>query len=68
MANPEDNDHQITEAVGSATASKNIEVTIDWDTMISEGLSGQLARNRALDALRKIEAYIEGAGKFNVNA
>jgi len=65
--NPQDNDHTVTETGGSATTAR-IELTIDWDTMISDGLSGQQARMQALLALEKIAAYIETLGKYNVNA
>lgn len=67
MGNPEDNDHQITEAAGLAVVSKNIEVTVDWDTLAGL-MSGQQARLHVLNVLKKITAYIEGSGKFNVNA
>ena len=41
--NPQDNDHTVTELAGSATTAR-IELTIDWDTLASDGLSGQQAR------------------------
>lgn len=66
-ANPEDNDHTITEAAGAAT-TKYIEVTIDWDSMIGAGISGQQARRVAIDQLMNICNYIETSGKYNVNA
>lgn len=66
-ANPEDNDHTVTEAAGSAT-TKRIEVTIDWDSLASDGLSGQQARRAAIDALTNICNYIETSGKYNVAA
>jgi hypothetical protein len=65
--NPQDNDHTVTETAGSATTAR-IELTIDWDTMISDGLSGQQARMQAMLALEKIAAYIETLGKYSVNA
>lgn len=65
--NPEDKPQDVTEAAGSAT-TKYVEVTIDWDSMISAGLSGQQARMQATLALEKVISYIEQTGKFNVNA
>lgn len=68
MANPEDQDHAVTEAAGLAVVSKNVELTVDWDGLIAAGLSGQQARMQVLLALEKIASYIETTGKFNVNA
>lgn len=68
MANAEDNDHTITEAAGSATASKSIELTVDWDGLASQGLSGQAARNKVIDQLTNMCNYIETSGKYNVVA
>ena len=68
MANPQDNMHTITEAVGSATVSKRIELTVDWDAFANDGLSSQQARLQVLLALEEFHAYIETSGKFNVVA
>lgn len=65
--NPQDSDHDVTEAAGAGT-TKRIEVTVDWDSLASDGLSGQQARLQALAALEKIHAYIETLGKYNVVA
>lgn len=65
--NPEDIPQTVTETAGSAT-TKYVEVTVDWDSMISAGLSGQQARLQVQLALEKIVSYIEQTGKFNVNA
>lgn len=65
--NPQDNEHTITETAGSATTAR-VEVTIDWDTLTSDGLSGQQARLQALMTLEKIASYIERVGKYNVAA
>lgn len=65
--NPQDMDHAVTELAGAATTSR-IEVTIDWDTLASDGLSGQQARLQATMALDKILNYIETLGKYNVKA
>ena len=65
--NPQDNDHTIVEGAGSAT-TKRIEITIDWDTMASDGLSGQQARMQVLLALEEFAAYLETSGKYNVKA
>jgi hypothetical protein len=66
--NVDQNDHTLTDAVGLAIVTSLIELTVDWDGLISAGLSGQQARMQVLQALEKIHAYIEGPGKFNVNA
>lgn len=68
MVNPEDSMHAVTEAAGSAVASKNIELTVDWDGLASAGLSGQQARLQVLAALEKLHGYIETSGKYNVKA
>lgn len=68
MANPEDASFQVTEAAGSATASKRIELTVDWDTLATDGLSGQAARLSVVNALYKFIEYIEQTGKTNVKA
>jgi hypothetical protein len=68
MANPEEASYQVTEAAGAATASKRIELTVDWDTLASDGLSGQAARLAAINACYKFIEYIEQTGKVNVKA
>ena len=65
--NPQDNDHTVAELAGAATTAR-VEVTIDWDTLATDGLSGQQARLQALMALEKIAAYIETLGKYAVKA
>lgn len=65
--NPQDNHHTVTELAGSATVAR-IEVTIDWDTMATDGLSGQQARLQTVMALQKIIDYIEARGKYVVKA
>jgi hypothetical protein len=72
--NPGDIDHASTggngvvEQAGAATVNKRIELTVDWDTLAANGLSGQQARLQVLTALRSLHAYIESSGKFNVAA
>ncbi|HEX4329450.1 MAG TPA: hypothetical protein VH105_21865 [Burkholderiales bacterium] len=66
--NPEDSDHGVTDVAGSATATKNIELTVDWDNLTALGLSGQQARLQVLAALQRLHAYIESSGKFSVAA
>lgn len=68
--NPQDAEFQVTEAAGAATATKLIELTVDWDGLaaLTPAMSGQQARLQVLAALEKMHAYIEGAGKFNVKA
>lgn len=68
MVNPQDSPHGVTEAAGGATASKRIELTVDWDTLASDGLSGQQARLQVTAGLQKIIDYIETLGKYNVVA
>lgn len=65
--NPQDMDHAIVETAGAAT-TKRVEVTIDWDTLATDGLSGQQARMQVWLAFEKIMNYIETSGKFNVKA
>ena len=68
MVNPQDSPHGVTEAVGAATVTKRIELTVDWDTLASDGLSGQQARLQVMAALQKMADYIETLGKYNVVA
>ena len=65
--NPQDNDHTVTAAVGSATTAR-IELTIDWDSFAGDNISAQQARMQALLALEKIAAFIETTDKFAVRA
>lgn len=67
QANPQDAAFQVAEGAGSAT-TKRVELTVDWDTMASDGLSGQQARLQVINALYKFIEYIEQSGKFNVKA
>lgn len=50
MLNRGETDVSVTEAVGDATASKNIELTVD--------LAPGMAKNEVLVALRTFERYI----------
>lgn len=63
--NPEDNDHQITDAAGAAIVTKNIELTIDTGTLTAAGMSATMIRSAVIRALAQFEAYIETSGKFN---
>lgn len=63
--NPQDNDHGITEAAGAAVVTSNIELTVDYDTLVSAGLSAAQCRMQVLLALEKLHAWIETSGKFN---
>lgn len=65
--NPQDNDHTVTELAGAATTAR-IELTVDWDSLATDLLSGQQARMQVMMALEKIAAYIETLGKYNVKA
>lgn len=66
-SNPQDNDHTVTALAGAATTAR-IEVTIDWDTLATDGLSGQQARLQATMALEKIICFIETLDKYQVKA
>ena len=72
--NPGDQDHAsagsdgVVEAAGAATATKSIELTVDWDALAALPMSGQQARLQVLASLDKLHAYIESSGKFNVAA
>lgn len=70
MTNPEEATFQITEATGSAVASKNIELTVDWDGLaaLTPAMSGQQARLQVINGLYRMIEYIEQTGKFNVKA
>lgn len=58
--NPETRADQITDAVGLATVTAAIELTVDWATIISTyGLSSAQAKVQVQMALEKIESYLE---------
>lgn len=61
---PEQHAFQITEAVGAATVTNPIELTVDFDAMAAytPSLTGTKAKNLVLDALKKMEEYIEQKG------
>lgn len=65
--NPQDNDHTVTALAGAATTSR-VELTVDWDTLATDGLSGQQARLQVMMALEKIYAFIETLDKYQVKA
>ena len=65
--NPGEAMFQITEVAGSAT-TKRIELTVDWDTLATDGLSGQAARLEVVNGLYRMIEYIEQLGKYNVKA
>jgi hypothetical protein len=67
QTNPQDAMFQITASTGSAT-TKRVELTVDWDTLATDGLSGQQARMQVVNALYRLIEYIEQADKFNVKA
>ncbi len=68
MADAQSKMHQVTEAVGASTVSKNIEVTIDWDQLAADGLEKNAARLVVVNQLQQIAEYIEQTGKNNVAA
>ena len=61
MINPGENDHQVTEAVGAAIVTKNIELTIDFGGLaaLTPTMTGTQAKMHVLQALELIHAYIE---------
>ncbi len=67
QTNPQDAMFQIVEGAGSAT-TKRVELTVDWDTLATDGLSGQQARLQVINALYRLIEYIEETGKFVVKA
>ena len=67
QTNPQDKMQDIVAGAGSAT-TKRIELTVDWDSMASDGLSGQQARMQTINALYRMIEYIEQTDKFNVKA
>lgn len=64
--NPQDNDHSVTEAVGAAVVTKNIELTVDFDGMVAftPTMTGPQAKMQVLLALEKLHAYIETTAKW----
>lgn len=64
--NPQDNDHQVTEAVGAAVVTKNIELTVDFDTLVAltPSMTGTQAKMQVLLALERLHAYIETRGTW----
>lgn len=62
--NPQDNDHQVTEAAGAAVVTKNIELTVDFDSLIavSPSMTGAQAKMQVLLALERLHAHIETRG------
>jgi hypothetical protein len=59
--NPQEPMHRITEAVGAAVATKNIEVTIDFDALaaLTPKITGTQARFQVAEAVRRIAEHIE---------
>lgn len=60
--NPQDASFQATEGVGSATASKKIEVTIDFGALAAAGLSATQAKMHVINGLQRLGEYIEQRG------
>lgn len=65
--NPQDKLQDVTAAAGSATTAR-VELTVDWDSLASDGLSNQQARMQVINALSRFQEYIEQTDKFNVKA
>lgn len=68
MANPQEVGYQVTEIAGAATVTKRVELTVDWDTLATDGLSNQQARMSVINNLYAFIEYIEQTGKYNVKA
>ncbi len=62
--NPQDNDHQVVEAAGAAVVTKNIELTVDFDTLaaLNPSITGPQGKLQVLLALERLHAYIETRG------
>lgn len=56
---PQAADFQTVEAVGAATVTSPIELTVDFDALTTAGLSDVQAKLQVLMALDKLHAYIE---------
>jgi len=57
MINPGESAYNVTEAVGSATASKSIEVTVDLANVKSGGTQA-ITRDEFLEGLEEIKDYV----------
>jgi hypothetical protein len=68
MANPQEAAYQVTESAGIAVTTKRVELTVDWDTLATDGLSNQQARLCVINNLYAMIEYIEQTGKLNVKA
>lgn len=60
MINAGERDFEITEAVGAATVTKNIELTVDFDALIAltPSLTGTQARLQVAQAVRALAERI----------
>jgi hypothetical protein len=50
---------QVTDAVGAATVTAPIELTVDWATIQASGLSSAQARMQVDSALMAFSAYLQ---------
>lgn len=58
MVNVGENAYQVTEAVGLATVSKNIELTVDFDAAIPGNPGAKPTREDVLVALEEFRDYV----------
>lgn len=65
--NPQSGDHDVTALAGSATTAR-IELTVDWDSLATDLLSGQQARLQVKMALDKIYNFIETLDKYQTKS
>ena len=66
--NPQDRTDQVVQAVGAAVVTKNIEVTVDTGALIAAGITGTQLRMQILQALTRIEEFIEQGNKSSLPA
>ncbi len=66
--NPQDPTHQVVQAVGAAVVTKSIELTVDTGALIAAGITGTHLRMQVLQALQRIEEYIETGSKSGLPA
>lgn len=66
--NPQDRTDQVVQAVGAAVVTKSIELTVDTGTLIAAGITGTHLRMQILQALQRLDEYIEQGNKSGLPA
>lgn len=56
--NPQDRMVDLTEAVGAATATKQIELTVDFTALAADGLNTTQQKLAVIEALENFKSYI----------